>query len=249
MPARRTRVLAHGDFVAADPDENFVVLNARLRVLWEIERLCPHVLESLKTEVLPVCSRALQENELLNSDSSSFQRLLRGEPKAALDDWLAKCNSDCNWFKEEAIRAMANWCIEPESLRYLKWNPVQSRMRFTKDAGPFCFRFNAWEMELLPWFEYARSAKDKFEKELQEYKDHAYDIANSHGLVPVRKKYSRDSFTWFVLRYFGGLSYIQIATRRSKGSGDESAVRKGVTTVEELIGWPHLRKTVHRKIR
>ena len=167
----------------------------------------------------------------------------------ALRKWTTKFNVDDEWLVNDALRTLRGWFVAPEWRRSLRWDTQYGLSRITASTGErFEFTCEGWETELLTWSRYSESVRERFAKQLSQYERETRKLAESHGLVRARRKYSPNNFDWFVLYQFAGQSSTEIA-KTGYGDDPDSTVLKGIKAVAKLIGWQHIRKVAKAKRR
>ena len=244
MSKPRIPPIAYGEYVSADTESSFVTLNSRLRVLKDIENTCPEMLKSLANNVFPVCRKlaATMDAPSLRELYAPYHRISpTGELKRALDRWAEKYNADAIWLKDVALLTLWNW--HDSSKVVLEWHFRQDYLRHTVCGKDFEFHLSGWDVEVESWQQYRKSALKEFEKKLHEYKNCTRNLAESNGLLRVRRTFSPANLKWFVLYQFTGLSSSKIADQWSleNRAVDESTVLKGIKTAAKLLVWDKLR--------
>jgi hypothetical protein len=236
------------------------------------------MLETLSTDVYPYYSRLRKSDRALSKLSTKDQAVNLGELpyrdykrvrnaqsidmwkvpywsalpdselKSALSRWADSFHADIDWVKDEALRILEGWHVNPGWRETLDWRPVRAWLITipVEEFHPGC-----WAPQMETWLAYNESLK----KKLLEYEKRVREMAESHGLVRAQRKYSPRNFDWFVLYQFAELSFHEIADKWAEKDAkglDESTVSKGVKAAVELLGWQHLRspqKKPNRKIQ
>ena len=252
MARRKTPRLAYSEYVSLEPNST-QVWQARLRLIDAATRVFPKFLKKLSADVFPAYAELAKSG--FDFDAVLWHPRLPPHTmipetswlKSALSEWAGKFHAEPSWLLDETLRTLRGWYVAPDWRKSLRWNPIGGITSTLAMGERFQFVCEGWEMQLLTWADYRQSVLGRFELKLAEYEAASRNLAESHGLVRARRKYSPDNFEWFVLYQFAGLSSIDIVRRSRKvDSLNESTVLKGIKAAAKLIGWQRLR-AVHEK--
>lgn len=255
MSTRKTAHLVFGDYVVPGACNNSETWKARQLMARAIPQHCPEFLAKLEADVLPYYQGVASQEDLerVALEESPYARLSQigaAGVARAIRKWARAFNAEVPWILDEAVRILRGWHLYPDFRKSRRWI-LHTRISVPNThGGPLEFQFPAWEPSRFPWSIYRNDCYAAFDKELKGYEKKVRALAQSRGLVPVRRKYSPDNLNWFILYQFAGKSSEEIA--RNQPTKEPSTILKGIKTAAELLGWeclrgPHSRP--NRKIR
>jgi hypothetical protein len=172
-----------------------------------------------------------------------------GGLKRALSEWASAFNARAEWLMVGALRSLRGWHHDPNWRRSFWWDTVHGTSGLGRRiAEEFNFKYQSWDVQLLPWPHYRRSLLKDLERAVAEYEQKTRESAEALGLIRAPAKYSPVNLEWFALYQFAVMSSTEIADR-TNGDADESTVLKGIKAAAKLIAWESLRKSRQRANR
>ncbi len=242
MTKRKTPPLSRGEYVQPHPARSETVRMAQHELIRASARVFPAFLEGLRDTVFPTYAEiARRDSKLVRRNRNPWPHEATPEHEKVinlLNSWAKQFNVTEDWLLDDAFRALPVWFGHPPVRDALRWLPMLATRQL--DIGkPFAFTFMAWQPQNKSWASFRQELRARFEEELRNYEKDTRREAEALGLVRTRHTYSPDNLEWFVLHQFGGMSYTKIVKwlEDNNRKCDESTVRSGIRTAEELIQW------------
>lgn len=226
-----------------------------------IEDDAPEVLESLYSDVFPLCSshrtymeQYEQEMGLTYIDKALEYYNAGGMPTDygnALVVWLKRWNLTEDWLLDMARSTLGQWRNVQDvpdfpHLGYRTLGRLEWHLELYTQApnGHLDFEFDRFHCYPQSWDPFVESRKqfrdrfmERFEKQLDAYLDKVDGMAVAQGVVPTPEKRNLEHFVWTVRYQVLGLSYRQIADRYAEGGDlDKETVRDAVRKTADFIG-------------